>query len=60
MLFKINSILFKVAILLCIIYCSGSFITAYNKLDRQVNRDNVIVTQASFQPIFINLWGIKR
>lgn len=59
MLFKINTILFRVAILLCIIYCSGSLITAYDKMDKLGGRTNVIITQASFQPVFINLWGVK-
>lgn len=43
MLFKVNSILFKVAIVLCIIYCSAIATNAYEKsIDA-----NVIITQAS-------------
>lgn len=70
MLFKINVVLFRVAIFLCIIYCSGSLMTAYNKLDKKTydayntyntySNDNILVTQANFQPIFINLWGINQ
>lgn len=60
MLFKINSILFRLAIFLCIVYCSGSFISAYNKLDIKPTQNNVIITQTSFQPILINLLGVSK
>lgn len=52
MLFKINEVLFRLAIVLCILYCSGSIAKVYNRLDA-----DVVITQASFQPVLINLWG---
>lgn len=52
MLFKVNSVLFKVTIFLCIIYCADFLVGKYNNYTKHIEyfQPNVIVTQASFYP----------